>query len=210
MKLLLILGAAILALVAPAEAQNASGTSTGSVPLTDLGRGTYQGFPGGLYPGGSNVRPAAHDAAGISIAGQIVPRDSAGAADNVNGKIVLASLGMSNTTMEFSTFIAQHAGDAGLNPKLAIVDGAQGGMSADHWANPGDNCWTVFAGRLTNAGVTGAQLQAVWVKLAVPSNLMIGSFPANAQQVEGLILQSILNLKSKYPSVRIVYLSARI
>ncbi len=32
-------------------------TSPSFTPLTDLGRGTYRSFPGGLYPGGSTNRP---------------------------------------------------------------------------------------------------------------------------------------------------------
>ena len=32
---------------------------TARVPLTELGTATYLGFQGGLYPGGSNVLPAA-------------------------------------------------------------------------------------------------------------------------------------------------------
>src|SRR5437762_2458609 len=40
---------------------NCAGTSRGRIPLTDLGTGLYQGFEGGLYPGGVNVRPSAHD-----------------------------------------------------------------------------------------------------------------------------------------------------
>jgi len=44
-------------------------------PLVDLGPGqTYKGQEGGLYPGGKNTRPAAHDAAGQKkIARAIVP-----------------------------------------------------------------------------------------------------------------------------------------
>ena len=41
-------------------------TSTNLVPLTELGAGTYMGVEGGLYPGGSNDRPAAHETAGLA------------------------------------------------------------------------------------------------------------------------------------------------
>ncbi|MBE2197637.1 MAG: hypothetical protein IAE79_03435 [Anaerolinea sp.] len=48
-------------------------SSVGLTPLTELGRGTYHGAQGGLYPGGSNKRPSAHEAAGIEIAEGIRP-----------------------------------------------------------------------------------------------------------------------------------------
>jgi hypothetical protein len=38
------------------------------MPLDDLGKGSDQGFEGGLYPGGSSQRPAEHDSAGIALA----------------------------------------------------------------------------------------------------------------------------------------------
>src|SRR5210317_2038953 len=58
-------------------------------PLVDLGPGeAYNTEEGGLYPGGSNVRPAPHDAAGRRIARDIVPLDADGKPDPINGKIV--------------------------------------------------------------------------------------------------------------------------
>ena len=66
-------------------------------PLVDLGPGqTYKGKEGGLYPGGSNDRPAAHDAAGRKIARDIVPLDADGNPDPVNGKIVFIPVSVSN------------------------------------------------------------------------------------------------------------------
>src|SRR6266571_1671653 len=57
-------------------------TSTGNVPLDDLGPGMYQGFEGGLYPNGANTRPPAHNAAGLAIASQILPLNSSGIPDS--------------------------------------------------------------------------------------------------------------------------------
>src|SRR5206468_3565872 len=74
--------------------------ASGLKPLAELGTRKYYGFEGGLYPGGTNERPAAHEAAGLALAAQVRPLDAAGkpAAD---GKVVLLSVGMSNTTQEF-------------------------------------------------------------------------------------------------------------
>src|SRR5262249_44177819 len=102
---------------APAIASNCSVTSVGFTPLIDLGTGTYQGQEGGLYPGGSNLRPSGHDAAGRFLAETLSP---------VNGKIVFISIGMSNTTAEFSHFVPQAMSYPFRNPALLVVVCAEG------------------------------------------------------------------------------------
>src|SRR6266851_9929739 len=52
--------------------------STGMVALPDLGKQTYQGEQGGLYPGGQNAPPPAHLKAGLALARRIVPLDEEG------------------------------------------------------------------------------------------------------------------------------------
>ena len=99
--------------------------STGLIPLTDLGTQTYKGEDGGLYGGGSNEPPPAHRAAALREVEQIRPLDADGkpAAD---GKIGFLSVGMSNTTMEFSTFKQKADVDPLKSPRVVVVDGAQG------------------------------------------------------------------------------------
>src|SRR4051794_7848621 len=125
--------------------------TTGLIPLNELGMGSYEGKQGGLYPGGSNRRPEAHDEAGLRIASTIRPLDPRGNARD-DGKIVLLSIGMSNTTQEFSTFKPLADKDPQKNPALVIVDGAQGGMTAativDLEAPRGKQFWNVVASRL--------------------------------------------------------------
>jgi len=94
-----------LAIAPPtARASNCAGTSTGMIPVNDLGPGFYKGVQGGLYPGGSNLRPATHEAAGVAIANSMTPLDTLGQPDAVNGHVVFVSIGMSNCTQEFSAF----------------------------------------------------------------------------------------------------------
>ena len=173
--------------------------STGLVPLTDLGAGTYKGEEGGLYAGGVNHPPPAHLKAGLEIARRVAPLD---------GKIVLLSIGMSNTTQEFQAFQKLAAADTALNPKLMIVDGAQGGQAADTTANPTANFWNVVEERLSAAGVTAKQVQVVWLKQAIiqPER----PFPTEAKKLQGYIADTLHNLSDRYPNLKIAYLSNRI
>ncbi|GGY83546.1 hypothetical protein [Streptomyces omiyaensis] len=185
-------------------------TSSGLVPLNDLGTGTYNGLTGGLYPGGSNVRPAAHTAAGADLAqNAVLPRNAAGQVDPVNGKVVLVSIGMSNTTQEFQKFIAATKTYGNLSDKLVVVDGAQGGKDASAWANPSDATWSVLASRLSNAKVTPAQVQAVWLKEQfVGDNL--GAFPQGAQNLRNALASIARNARAKYPNLALGYVASRI
>ncbi len=181
--------------------------STGLVPLPDLGKGSYQGFEGGLYPGGANTPPPAHLKAGLALAKSIVPLDEEGRA-SAAGKIVLLSIGMSNTTQEFSAFQKLAAADRSLNPKLVIVDGAQGGQTAQITGQPDSNFWTVVAERLKQAGVTARQVQAAWVKQANarPSE----GFPGAARKLQADVEATLRNLHDKFPNLKIAYLSSRV
>jgi hypothetical protein len=181
--------------------------STGLVPLPDLGKGVYKGFEGGLYPGGENKPPASHLQAGLKLAKSVVPLDAEGkpAAD---GKIVLLSCGMSNTTMEFSVFQKQAKADASLNPHLFLVDGAQGGQTAKVTGNPAAHYWTVNDERIAAAGVTAKQVQVVWLKQANarPSE----GFPGAAKILQQDIVNTLHNLHDRFPNLKIAYLSPRI
>ena len=94
------------------------------VPLSELGKREYKGYVGGLYPDGKNQRPEGHERTGMLLATQVKALDGQGIAGE-EGKIVLLSVGMSNTTQEFSAFMQMARGERQNNPKLVIVDGAQ-------------------------------------------------------------------------------------
>ncbi|HEV8131829.1 MAG TPA: PKD domain-containing protein [Acidobacteriota bacterium] len=197
-------------------AKDCSLTHIALIPLNDLGPGLYKGLPGGLYPNGTDTRPVSHLAAGIDIAkNQIKPLDSTGKPDSVNGKIVLISIGMSNTTQEFATkgsgaFKPRADADKSKNPQLQIVDCAQGGKAASDWRDPNSDTWRVASMRLASAAVTPPQVQVAWVKLAERgSDLPDKSFPAHAQFLQGHIKEVLRILKNSYPNVKIAYLSGR-
>ena len=180
--------------------------STGLIALPDLGKGLYQGEQGGLYPNGENTPPPAHLKAGLKLARQIVPRDADGN-ESKDGKIVLISIGMSNTTMKFQTFQKLAAGDTSLNKRLVIVDGAQGGQVAWVTSKPTTPFWDVVDERLKAAGVTRKQVQAAWVLQANPGPRR--PFPAEVKELQQNLADTLHVMQDRFPNLKIAYLSSR-
>jgi len=156
-------------------------------PLTDM-NDRYKGQDGGLYGGGKNEPPQGHLEAALQQAKLIQPLDADGK-PSTDGKIVMISVGMSNTTQEFSAFVRLANADPAKSPKVIIVDGAQGGMDAKAWAvsgrpdQPGSrNPWEVLDDRLQQADVSDEQVQVAWVKQARIAPGSIGEFPRHAEE----------------------------
>jgi hypothetical protein len=204
------LGLSLLALSTPfAAAQNCANTSVGFTPLNDLGTGTYQGFQGGLYPGGSNARPLAHEIGGLAQAGQVVPRAANGAIDMANGKIGFISIGMSNCSIHFNVFMQAAASDSLKSPRVVLANCAQGGQTAANISNPNASYWTNWVpSRLAAAGLSAAQVQAVWF-LEADSGPTQG-FPQYAQTLQSEFTTIMGILRSNYPNARMLYTASRI
>jgi hypothetical protein len=180
-------------------------------PLTDMGDEKYHGHAGGLYPGGANQRPAVHEQAGLALAKQVRPlgRDGKPAVD---GKIVLMSVGMSNTSQASQGFQKQLAGQTDINPSVVFVNGAQGGMTAAAIQDPNDNrtgakYWSVVDERLKSAGVTREQVQVIWIKQADAGPTQ--GFPAYAEKLRDELRRIVRLLPTRFPNVKLVYLSSR-
>jgi uncharacterized protein (TIGR03437 family) len=207
----------LLALGACAWASDCSRTSTGFPPLDDPFFRSYLGLEGGLYPGRSNTRPAAHEALGLREAGRITPLmpggsaifiPPAGAPGGDPRRIVLLSVGMSNTSQEFSAFQELLNRDGERNPWVVAVDGAEDGASADRIVADPDTYWSHVYSRLRDAGVTTAQVQAVWLKEADAAPRL--AFPASARALQAELRTIVLSLKQRFSNLRLVYLSSRI
>ncbi len=182
-------------------------------PLPELGTEKYQGFEGGLYPGGKNDRPLDHESAGLALAKRVRPLDAEGKEPKAGGRVVLLSVGMSNTTQEFSAFKRMADGDAAKNPDLVIVDGAQGGMTAARIKDPespngGMQYWTAVDQRLKAAGVTREQVQVAWLKEADAGPT--SGFPKYAQTLRDELKQIVQLMHRRFPNLTMVYLSSRI
>ena len=179
---------------------------TGFIPLPEL-TGNYKGQDGGLYGAGQNLPPPALDVMARAAMARITPLDAEGK-PNLGGKVVLLSIGMSNTTMEFSGFVELAKIDKRKADAVVVVDGAQGGQSADRIADEAAPFWKVIDQRLASAGVSPKQVQAIWMKQAFPGPRE--EFPVEARRLAGYLEQDIAIARKRYPNLRIIYLSSRI
>ena len=198
-------------------------SQTAFVPLTQMGSQTYLGFPGGLYENGTNGPPSDHAAAGAARSALVQPLDTSGN-PSAAGKIVLLSIGMSNTTQEFCsggglppcdswTFVGQALTDAAVNHStLLLINGARGGQSAATWDSATDtNYDRVRDTDLANAGATEKQVQAAWVKVANPGpTISLPSVSSDAYTLETQMGNIVRAMKTRYANLRLVYFSSRI
>lgn len=187
--------------------------STGYIPINDLGTeiSPLTGKMGGLYLNGSNDMPAEHLKAGLELSSQIQCLDISGNPDATNGKIVWLSIGMSNCTQETQQFIRQANASPSKNPKLVLVDGAQGGQTANVISTPTHNnyltFWNTVNTRLANAGVGKNQVQVIWFKEANPA----GSTPPGVHY-DSLVVQfrrCMNEIKTRFPNVKLCYMASR-
>ena len=186
---------------APASANrtgaDCSLTSTGLIPLTDMGSRRYHGYRGGLYPAGRNTPAPKYLRKGQTASKQIRP---------INGKIVLLSVGMSNATAEFSAFKRSSDRDTQVNPNVVVVDGAQDGFDAVKIIKR-PVYWDNADARLAAQGVSANQVQVVWLKEAIAGEDR--PFPRDMKALQKNLRQIIRTMRSRYPNLKIVYLSSR-
>ena len=195
------------------------------VPLVDMKGVAYLGtYEGGLYPGGGNDIPDAHYQAGVEIAREIEPLNVNGQPDP-NGKIVMTSVGMSNTSSMFcgvadpndsckqGTFMSRFLDERSTyNTNLVLIDGADPGKTAEKWEIADDPTFRrVLDEELEPFGYSELQVQVAWINLtnARPSvSLPEGAADAvNLKQQYGNVLRA---LKERYPNLKMVFFSSRL
>jgi hypothetical protein len=191
--------------------------------LTDLAANQYRGFQGGLYPSGSNTVPTDHAAEGRRRAALVQPRALDGQ-PSPNGRIVLLSIGMSNTTQEFCaaggyttcdawTFVGQARADADVDrQRLELLNGARGGQTAAAWMSATSPEYDrIRDSGLAPLGLSERQVQIVWVKIAnAGPTVRLPAANADAFTLAAQHGSVIRALQMRYPNLQLVFLSSRI
>lgn len=196
---------------------------TTRIPLVDLRGATYLGFEGGLYEHGLDSPPHDHLAAALEQSSLIQPLDGNGN-PSAQGKIVMLSVGMSNTTQEYCapgnpapctswSFVGQATADPAVNhTTLVFVNGARGGQTSDTWIpSTAKNYDLVREQNLKPAGLMEKQVQVAWLKTAnAQPTVSLPAQNADAYKLVGQIGSIVRALKARYPNLRLVYLASRI
>ncbi len=201
-----IAGAALVPLLAAALPSDCTQTSTGQVPLIDMGAATYLGLPGGLYPGGANTMPPAHLAGGLTRIAEIVPRDAAGA-PSLGGSIGFVFIGMSNTEIEGAAFVPLANAFPQKHPQVVVVNAAKKAQDAAAIASPTSPYWAIVDERIAAAGLTKPQVQAIWLKEAVADVAL--PFPQDIDLLEGYLRTIVKILRARFPNLKACWMSSR-
>lgn len=176
-------------------------------PISEMGTNVYQGYQGGLYPGGSNVPPTKHRLAAAKAAVKVKPLDRTGI-ESMHGAIGVISIGMSNTTQEFRALERAQDLSPTRNGSVVFINGAKSAVTAERWSNPTDPIWPELDARISSAGLSAEQVQVAWVKLAQAEPLL--SFPQHAELLRDQIAQTMRHAKARFPNLRLAFLSNRI
>jgi hypothetical protein len=184
-------------------------TSTGNIPLDDLGAGYFMGYQGGLYPGGVNTMPPAHQAAGISIAKSLKPLNEDGVIDPINGKIVMVAFGASTAGNTFNSFKEVVNPDPAYNPCLKFVNLCMGGKGLESMQTPLSSAyWDFWIDTLLSfSEISAAQVQVGWIKTASKDD-SIPEFPLQSDSIYEKYIRSIQRAKQKFPNLKMLYIGS--
>jgi hypothetical protein len=185
-----------------------TGTTTPMTALTDLGTATYLGYEGGLYPNGSNVRPAGHDSDGVTFANGIQPLDSNGNPSPA-GSYVLLAIGESTAQNEFNRFLPMANADPQKNASLVLVNGAQGGATPALLTESNSYYWNpILNNYLPQNGVTPKQVVAIWMEDS--DGIAAGTFPSDMSNLQSEYETLMNQFLTNFPNVKLVYMSSRV
>jgi hypothetical protein len=186
--------------------------TVGNIPLNDLGKNTYHGYQGGLFPGGLNHPSNTGDYASdlLKTCKNIVPLDTFGN-PSANGKIVFLSLGGSTGGHNMKALKDKTEGNPETNPSLLLLKGNNGKKTAslNSQMDPNNSYWNHVTQIITGGAHSSyRQVQIIYVEAddSSKSNIM---FPKRALTVKADLQECFRVYLKKFPNLKVVYLLAR-
>jgi hypothetical protein len=119
----------------------------------------------------------------------------------------MISIGMSNTSREFSQFIRLADADPRKNPSLLMIDAARNAAHATEIAVPSSDYWIHVERQLQRRGLSPAQVQVVWLKDALAYEPR--GFPEKTRLLQGALRSIVEILRTNFPQLKLVYVSSR-
>jgi hypothetical protein len=181
--------------------------SLGLVPLSTLGKQTYQGSMGGLYAEGRNEPWGAHAAALRRVHATIGPLDANGKPDP-NGKIVVIGIGASVCVQIFGELEELGPKTPGISPAVVFVNCAKGGHDVTKISDPERHYWESARATVERTGFSPAQVQVAWYQSDDLQDQR-DDFPGRPQRLAERIANNMRELKQHFSNTRICYHSAR-
>jgi acetyl esterase/lipase/HEAT repeat protein len=177
------------------------------VPLSTLGKQTYQGYVGGLYAEGRNEPWGAHADALRRVHAAIGPLDCNGKPDP-HGKIVVVGIGASVCRQVFDALQEPGPKMPGISPAVVFVNCAKGGHDVNNISDPARRYWESARASVEKAGFSLAQVQVAWYQ-SDDLRDQRDDFPGRPQRLAEGIAKNMRELKQHFPNTRICYHSAR-
>ena len=165
-------------------------------------------------PAGRECTAASKQTAALAMAAQIQPLDANGNPNAATGKIVMISVGMSNTTQEFAsagTGISRRA-PTPTRPRIRSSSSSTARRAArmrPPGSIPSAPTWTTVNNRLSAAGVTPSRCRSAGSNKPSRGLNNLGAFPAHAQTLQNDLAIIARNLKTRFPNIKICYFASR-
>ncbi len=179
---------------------------SGLVPIMDLNT-NYMGYPGGLFPGGSNKATGEYANDLQQICSDIKPLDENGHF-NPLGKIGFVSVGPSTSLIMMNSLMNKMQGNRSINPSLWPVPLGQGGMGINELNTNSTLFWDTVPIKLQQAQLSPNQIQVVYFEEDDNDNYS-SIFPERPLDVKEKLKQGLQLIKQKFPNVRVAYILAR-
>lgn len=177
--------------------------------LIDLQFGTYLGYQGGLYPDGYNTMPYPHFAAGMNISRQVLPLDTLGNLDLLDGKAGFICLGASTAGNAFNHFKSVAEADPTVNPCLRFVNAALGAKGIEIMNDTIVNDWywddNVMVD-IEDANISRYQVQVIWIMVTSRIDTVL-IWPLQPRTVADRFEELMPILLAKFPNLKQVYAS---